>query len=78
MKLVRDFETLTRPKKILVGIVSTIIGAWLSIVIQMSFGFTLEEAISQVSLMIVVSLFISVAFGIAMRLRANRPRQLWK
>ena len=67
MKLIRDFETLSKPKKLAVGIFSTALGSIVLIATDLSMGLHLNTAIKDLAITITVSLLASVCFGILVR-----------
>lgn len=73
MKLIRDFDTLTKRKKIAVGIFSTIVGCFVLLIMDLSMGFSFDQAIKELSITVVVSLLASVLYGIVVRLRLLKP-----
>lgn len=73
MKLIRDFDTLTKRKKIAVGIFSTIVGCFVLLIMDLSMGLSLDQAINELSITVVVSLLASVLYGIVVRLRLLKP-----
>jgi len=73
LKLIRDFDTLTKRKKIAVGIFSTIVGCFVLLIMDLSMGLSLDQAINELSITVVVSLLASVLYGIVVRLRLLKP-----
>jgi hypothetical protein len=77
MKLIRDFETLSKPKKLAVGIFSTAVGSIVLIAMDLSMGWNFDQAITDLSITVVVSLLFTVVYGILIRLgclkRFERP-----
>jgi len=72
MKLFTDFYTLSKRKQVAVGIVNAIIGGALMIGIDLSIGQTMNQAIFELSLTVVVSVLFMMIFAIIVRLRAMK------
>lgn len=74
MKWVRDFNELSKPKKLIVGSVGTVIGSFLIVLGNLSLGIPLETSIRDLLIMVVASFGFAFVWAVIVKRRKKKEQ----